>query len=274
MEHTFEAAAASYIRQGGEAKYLDPISAYFRGRDVATIAPAEFRDMALALYPEHKASTRNRQAITPARSVMYHAHDLGWCGVVRIRRFRVEKSKLHGPVDGYWLSTFINQCDRDGLHHLAGLVLFMNHTAARVSEAINLRWKDVDLKRRVATLVKTKTGVMQTAYLTDELVFRFFNLEIDPDDRVFSYTSRYAVNDRIKAVCKRAGISYHSSHSVGRYSFATNALGLGLDLKTAMEAGRWKSSVIFLETYVQPEMAGRAVAEKFNSQRYAFMKGL
>ncbi|MFL9829070.1 hypothetical protein [Rhodoplanes sp. SY1] len=34
-------------------------------------------------------------------------------------------------------------------------------------------------------------------------------------------------------------------------------------------AGRWKSAKIFLETYVHAENAGRLVADRFNSQRYA-----
>lgn len=268
-DRTFRAAAASYVRMGGEGKYLARIVARLGARPVAEITPAEVRETALVLYPAHLGSTRNRHAITPMRAVMLHAHELGWCGPIRIRSFRVERSKRHQPVNGEWLSRFINQADRDRLHHLAALVLFMNHTAARVSEAVELTGEHVDLRRRTATLVRTKTDRMVTAYLTDELMFRLFNLGVAAGERVFGYTSRFSVNERIRAVCRRAGIPYRSSHSVGRYSFATNAISLGVGIKAAMDAGRWKSAKIFLETYVHAENAGRLVADRFNSQRYA-----
>lgn len=86
-----------------------------------------------------------------------------------------------------------------------------------------------------------------------------------PEDRVFRYTSRYSVGERIAAVCRRAGISYKSPHLCGRHSFATNAMAMGADLKEAMDAGNWKSSVIFIETYVHVHQADRLVANRFNS---------
>lgn len=269
--HTFEAAAASYARQGGELRYLPPISSYFKDRPVLTISPADVREMALAILPNHAPSTRNRQAISPARAVLYHAHELGWCQQMRIRMFRHPRSKKHIPVNGEWLTAFLQQADHDGLWHLSALVTFMNHTAARVSEAVNLKGEDVDFRKRTAMLVKTKTDTMATAYLTDELMYRLYNLGVEDGKPVFGYTCRWSVNERIKAVCRRAKLDYRSSHSVGRHSFATNALNLGIGVKTAMDAGRWKSSKIFLETYVHTESAGRMVADKFNQQRYAHL---
>lgn len=69
----------------------------------------------------------------------------------------------------------------------------------------------------------------------------------------------------IVAVCKRADIPYKSSHLVGQHSFATNAISLGVDIKTAMESGGWKTSSVFIDTYVHMDQAGFQVAEKFNN---------
>lgn len=268
-DRSFGAAAENYIRMGGERRYLSRIIEHFGERHVADITPADVKDMALALYPRHLGSTRNRHAITPARAVLYHAHEMGWRGTVRIRSFKTQRSGRHKPVNGEWLSKFINQADRDLLFHLSALVMFMNHTAARVSEAVELTGEHVDLRRRMATLIRTKTDRLVTAYLTDELVYRFYNMKLEAGVPVFGYSSRYGVNERIRAVCRRADIPYRSSHSVGRYSFATNAISLGVGIKAAMDAGRWRSSAVFLETYVHSENAGRLVADRFNSQRYA-----
>ncbi|GLQ36699.1 prophage integrase IntD [Rhizobium albus] len=262
----FEEAAASYMEQGGEARFMAPLLKEFRGRAIGTIKPGEIRSAAIKLYPTAAAATRNRQAIIPARAVINHAHDLGWCGPIKVKMFDVAKSRKHKPVDRAWLDAFMAQADADKLWHLSALVLFMNQTAARVSEGVNLMGEHVDLSERLAVLAKTKTEEWSVRHLTAELVARMAALDIQPGKRVFSYTDPKAVNRRIAAVCKRAGIEKRTTHSAGRHSFGTNAIASGADVKTAMDAGGWKSAKLFLETYVHSREAGRSLAEKFDAQ--------
>ncbi|PIB96505.1 tyrosine-type recombinase/integrase [Caulobacter sp. X] len=263
--HTFSEAAASYVQHGGEARYLRRLLERFGDQDVATITPMAVRNAALEIYPDASPATRNRHVITPARAVLYHAHELGWRMPARIRLFRATKTRKTVPAGRRWLETFVDRCDADGLAHLAALVLFMNLTGARVSEAIALTGEHVDLRQRTAMLVKTKTDVMSLRYLPDHLVERIRDLDPRPGERVFRYTSRFSVNERIKAVCERAGLPYKSSHTVGRHAFATNALNAGVSVRVAMDAGGWKSSAVFLETYAHTINAGRTVAARFNA---------
>ncbi|WP_049732820.1 tyrosine-type recombinase/integrase [Rhizobium ecuadorense] len=263
----FEEAATSYMKQGGEARYLAPVIKFFKGRAIGTIKPAEIRSMALTVYPKHSPATRNRQAVIPARAVINHAHDLGWCGPLKVKMFDVPKSNKHKPVDRAWLDAFLTQADADGLPHLSACVLFMHQTAARVSEAVNLLGEHVDLGERTAVLAKTKTEEWSVRHLTTELIVRIAALGIHEGERVFSYTDRASVNRRMAKVCKRAGIIARSTHSAGRHSFGTNAMtGEGADIKAAMDAGGWKSAKLFLETYVHSKDAGRKLAEKFDRQ--------
>lgn len=255
------------MQQGGEARFLAPIIKHFKGRKLGTIKPAEIRGMALSVYPTAAPATRNRQAIIPARAVVNHAHDLGWCGAIKVKMFDVPKSRKHKPVDRTWLDAFMAQADQDKLYHLSALVLFMNQTAARVSEAVNLSGEHVDLSRRIAVLAKTKTEEWSARYLTSELVARLATLDIRDGERVFSYTDPKSVNKRIAAVCTRAGIEKRTTHSAGRHSFGTNAMNVpGADIKAAMDAGGWKSAKLFLETYVHSHEAGQSLAEKFDAQ--------
>ena len=226
--------------------------------------------MALDLYPHQSNSTRNRQAITPTRAVFFHAYERGWGPLIRIRNFKVDPPKRKKAASQIWLHTFIRQAERDGLHHLAALIMFMSQTAARVSEAIELRWKEVDLIRRTALLLKTKTETNSQRMLTDQMIARLYIMREGKQagDRVFRYGCRHSVNERIKAVCKRADIEYKPTHTCGRHAFANNTLSLGVDVKSAMDAGGWKSSAVFLGTYVNPRNAGRAVAERLNLYQY------
>jgi len=267
--HTFSEAAASYLEHGGEGRYLPRLVERFGPDDVTTITPMAVRTAAVELYPDASPATRNRQAITPARCVLYHAHELGWRMPARIRPFPAPKQRQTIPAGRRWLETFVDRCDADGLPHLAACVLLMNLCGARISEAINLLGDHVDLRRRTALLVKTKTGVNSLRYLPDHLVERIRELGLQPGQRVFRYTSRFSVNERIAAVCRRAELPYKSSHTVGRHAFATNALNAGVGVRVAMDAGGWKSSTIFLETYAHTIDAGRTVMDRFNAIHHA-----
>lgn len=264
-ERTFEDAAESYIRGGGEARYLPKIVSHFGDRPLRSIHPYDVREAAEILYPTASAATRNRQAVTPARAVLLHAYERGWCDPLRIRSFRQARPVRQKPASALWLQIFCRQADRDRLEHLSALILFMATTGARVSEAVRLEWTEVDLTARTVTLLRTKTTTNSTRHLTDDIAERMRTLQIDrnPSDRVFRYTSRYAVCERIRAVCRRAEIPYKSPHLCGRHTFATTAIELGVDIGSAMAAGEWRSSKVFLEIYVHPRKnVGRMVADR------------
>lgn len=266
VERSFSEAATSYLDHGGEGRYLAPIIDYFADTPLRAIYPFDMQKMAQALYPFQSNATRNRQAITPARAVLSHAYDRGWCDLIRVRRFREEKPARPKAASPVWLHAFARQCDRDDLPHLGACVMFMATTGARISETIALRWPEVDLSARTATLLKTKTSTNSQRHLTDDVAERLRKLASEQDryDRVFRYTNRHSVNERIKAVCERADLPYKAPHTCGRRTFATRAIELGMDIRTAMSAGDWKSSSVFLEVYVQTRAnAGRMVADRF-----------
>lgn len=263
---TFEEAALNYMKQGGERRYLVPLIRHFKGRAVASIKPGEVRAAALTLYPNAAAATRNRQAITPARAVINHAHDMGWSPAIRVKLFEAAKARKPKPADRAWLDAFMAQADADNLGHLSVLVLFMHQTGARVSESIRLTGEHVDLSRRIAVLARTKTDEWSPRHLTSELVLRLGALGLEDEQPVFSYTDRSAVNRRMADVCKRAGIERRSTHAAGRHSFGTNAMAVpGARVKAAMEAGGWKSVTLFMATYVHDDDGPRELASKFDT---------
>lgn len=269
--HTFREAAESFASHGGSTLYLPKVVNHLGDRLVTSICPFDIYEMARALYPSHKNTTLNRQALAPARAVLIHAYERGWCNRIWLKRFKEQRARKKSPASHAWLHAFVRQCKRDGNTRLAALVLFMSSTGARVTEAINLRWRDVNLARRYVVLRKTKTSTDSRRGLTDEVSARLTALHVnaDPDDRVFGYACRQSVNTRIAAVCSRAEISYKSSHACGRHTFATTAIKEGIDIRTTMDAGGWRSSAVFLETYVHPrENAARVVADQLGHYQF------
>ena len=261
---TFADAAASYRSMGGEVKYFPRLLARLGEKPVDQVTAGEIRFLALELFPHAKNSTRNRHAITPCRAIMNHAHEMGWCNWLRIRSLPNAPARRYAPPDEEWLTTFVAFCDRNRLQKVAALILFMNHTGARVSEAIDLLGEHVDLQSRTAVLVKTKTDRNSQRHLSKELVRRIRMIGLRPGERVFGQRCRHNVNDRLKCISRRAGLDYKSSHAVGRAAFATNALNMGLGIRTAMDAGGWRTARVFLEVYVHTAAAGRTVAARID----------
>lgn len=263
---TFEEAALSYLEHGGEGRFLPKLIRHFKGRTLGTIKPGELRGAAIALYPSAGPATRNRQGIIPARAVILHGHDLGWCPSIKVKQFEVVKSRKHKAVGREWIDPFMVEADASLLPHLSALVLFVHQTGARISEAVRLEGQHVDLPNRVALLEKTKTGAWSPRELTAELVARISGLRPKAGVRVFGYTDPKAVNRVAKRVAARAGLEQLSSHSFGRHSFGTNSLALTGDIKGVMDAGDWKSAKLFMETYVHSRNAAKNIAAKFDEQ--------
>lgn len=83
--------------------------AYFGDSPLATITPFDVKNMAVALYPKAINSTRNRQGLAPARAVLIHAYERGWCNLMRLTRFREDAPRRKTPASPAWLQIFVRQ---------------------------------------------------------------------------------------------------------------------------------------------------------------------
>lgn len=253
---TFRDCAESYLEHGGggNGRYIRALIEKIGDRPITAIYPFDVEQPAKEMFPHQKNATRNRSVISPIRSVFHHAYKRGWGPYVRFTALREDPPPRKKAATQVWLHTFVRQCIQDNIPHMAALVLFMSQTGARVSEAVRLEWPEVDLVGRTVVPLKTKTGTNSSRCLTDDRVARLYKLKetAKHGHRVFQITNRHSVNERIAAVFKRAGITYKPSHTCGRHAFAMNSLALGVDIKSTMDAGDWKSPVVFLNTYVSP----------------------
>ncbi|KQS88272.1 MULTISPECIES: hypothetical protein [unclassified Rhizobium] len=84
---TFDYAAVSYLEHSGNGKFLPRIIEHFHGRPLASIFPFDIYQMPEVLYSIVSKATRNRPALTPARSVLIHGYERGWCNRILLRRF-------------------------------------------------------------------------------------------------------------------------------------------------------------------------------------------
>jgi integrase len=184
---------------------------------------------------------------------------------------QTDKPKRKTPASASWLQIFVRQCDRDCLPHLAALVLFMATTGARISEAVRLQ-----LARGRSRSAPLPAAAHQDRHqLTARPLRRRGGPAASParcagTARLHLHVALLGQRTHPRRL-HRAGISYKSPHLCGRHSFATNALANGIDIKTAMEAGDWKSSESSSKptcTSATPAAASPTASTQSSSQRF------
>jgi integrase len=246
---TFLEAAVSYMEAGGERRFLEPVINKIGARPLAKIGQSDIDRLAKTLYPGASASTINRQLYTPVSSVLRHGHKRGLCELSVLERPRQPKGKVR------WLTPeeaarLIGAC----APHLGPLVTFLFYTGARVSEALSLDWRDVDLNRWHVAFHDTKNGESRGVPQHAEAVVALANLPHKsgpvfrrPDGH--PYRAKDDGGGQIKtgfrAACRRAGIKNFTPHDC-RHTWATWHYAANRDLAGLMELGGWRSERMVL----------------------------
>lgn len=242
---TFAQAAILYRQAGRATRFLEKIEDYWRDTLVSEINGGAIRRAAIALYPNAKGSTRNRQVVIPTMAIINHAAENDLCQPVRVKRFPVQ-TKIKTPATWEWVQAFMAHANP----HLGALCCFMFLTGARISEAVDVRWGDIDLAAATVLIRQTKIGAEREAHLPTPLIAAIANIEGERTTRgkVFKYSSRDTVMPQWKKVLKRGDLTPLSPHCC-RHGFATALLHSGVDPITIAELGGWKSPEHVFRTY-------------------------
>ncbi|MDR5172974.1 site-specific integrase [Methylobacillus flagellatus] len=238
------AQAATLYSAAGKADYRTlKVMDYWKDMLVRDINEGLVRQAALTLYPTAKGATRNRQVIVPTQAIINHAAELGKCRKLTVKRFavpRVEKT----PITWAWVQAFMAAAPP----HLGALACFMFLTGARVSEALAVRWEDVNFEERRVKIRQTKLyGEERMAHLPQPLIVAIANCKRDRDN-VFRYVSRGAADKSWRSVVRRIGLPMLSAHAC-RHGFATAMLHAGVDPVTTAKRGGWKNVQHVFKTY-------------------------
>jgi len=242
-ELTFAKAARLYRSAGKSERFLARIEDYWKNTPVKDINSGSVRQAAIEICPNAKGATRNRHVIVPTQAIINHAAELDLCQPLKVKRFPVE-TKRKKPITWEWVQAFMANANP----HLGALCCFMFLTGARVTEAINLKWEEVDLVQRRALIRQTKVGAERWAHLPPPLVVSIANIQGERKGKVFKYSTRDTAKPQWNKVIKRAKIEYLTYHSC-RHGFATALLHKKIDPITVAKLGGWKSSQHVFATY-------------------------
>ena len=160
---------------------------------------------------------------------------------MKMKRFKVE-TRIKQPVTLEWINAFRSHADR---LDVATLALFLFATGARISEALSVRWIDVDFKKRIVLIRQSKLGSERLAHLPSDLFISLANLPRDKEPFAIAYTT---ARDAWARTTKAAGIEPLTFHSC-RHGFATALHDKGVGAKTIARVGGWKSAQHLFNTY-------------------------
>lgn len=254
---TFAEAALSYLETGGERKHLAPILRLLGKKPLAQIGQGLIDETAKRLKPRGSPATLNRQVYTPIAAVLHHAARKRWCDRPVIARPKEPKGRVR------WITP--EEADRlvDGAgDSLRPLVIFLLCTGARLSEALYLNWRDVDLSAAQVTFLDTKNGEDRGIPLHPRAVAALANLPhrtgalfrrhyggvrwnkkvrpVGPPYADRKGTGGGQVKTAWAAMLKRSKISDFTPHDC-RHTWATWHYRANRDIAQLMALGGWKS---------------------------------
>jgi len=157
--------------------------------------------------------------------------------------------------------------------HIPAITLLYLYTGMRMRELLNLEKSRVDLNKGIIKLVDTKNGEIREIPLIPlltNLLNEAMNNTSKDNPYVFPnprngkpYTK---INKSLKSTMKAIGIDHYKVHWL-RHSFCSRMKEAGVDDKTIMEIGGWKTRSM-VDRYSHPSMAHkRSAIEKIQTRK-------
>jgi integrase len=252
---TFAQATALYRSARKPERFILPILDYWKNTPVREITAGAIRASCVTLKPHVSAATWNRQVIVPTQAIINHAAEAELCPRICVKRYPVTKREKE-PATWEWITTFRAHANP----HLGALACFMYLTGARISEALQVRWEDVDLRGERARIRQSKLNNDERwAHLPPELIVAIANIAGERQGKVFLYATRESARVQWNKVVERSGLPHLPFHAC-RHGFATGLLDKGVNPKTVAKRGGWKSAQHVFETYGH-DVADRTVTD-------------
>lgn len=241
----FAAAAAAYMKAGGDNRFLRPLIEHFASTPLEEIDQVKIDNAAAEIYPDASPATRNRQVYTPIVAVL--------------RRAGIEKSfkrpfGWQSPKGVAWLrpeQAFAVFAAADELDREFGLFLrLLCYTGMRLSEAITVRISQLEIAGDSPSiyLPKTKNSDARRVHLTPELVAVLANhprgLDRPASDRLIRFHVSGHLRELLSTAMQKAGVSFprrQAGFHLFRHTWATWMRKFArLDTSGLVETGAWR----------------------------------
>ncbi len=206
------------------------------------------QEYALQLQQEGLANA----TINKDMSILHRAFHMAYESGEVSRELKVIRLKENNVRQGTYTAEEVDRLAAALPAHYRPVVRYAYYTGRRKEEILQLRWDDVDLKRRVITVrqVTTKTGVPDTIPLAGPLYTLFLDLWESRNERcpwVFNWRGERLgdFSGTFKRACQRAGLPDDRLFHDFRRTAATDLIEAGAGESVAMRVTGHKSRSVF-----------------------------
>lgn len=240
---------------------------YFAGKYLQEITPQSIEKFKAERLEEVNPATVNR-ALACLKSLFNRAID--WekydkANPVKKVKFLKENNHRLRFLEKEEITKLINNCGEQ----LKPIVILAVNTGMRRGEILNLKWKDIDLKRELIYLYKTKSGEKREIPINAQVKDAINNFSRNPESEyVFCRKDSLHIYDVRKPFCtavKKSGLTNFRFHDL-RHTFGSQLVMSGVDLNTTRELLGHKSLEMTLRyAHLSPNHKKRAVDVLSNS---------
>jgi len=285
QELTFLDGVALYDPDPLTARYLIPILAELGDLPCSKITPEMVKALGPKLYPNNATDTWRRWVVTPTRSVINNAADLGRCPPIRIKGYekkdRVAQDRRRGkrsrvaktPGSWEWLLRFREHAPE----RLGVLAHLMFVTGRRIGQSIALHPDDLDRDGGKVMIRGAKGHEDEWVEVPEDLMAELVALtpktprgwnRKKANLRVFGYASSTGPLKAWRSACGKAGIAYLPPHSAGRHGFGQEmVVRQRVDAQATARFGAWADTDLLSKTYTHPEDVKGKIQEAFRTGR-------
>jgi len=249
----------SWLR--AEAHNIKRLKAFFRGKYLHEITPLMVEKFKIERAKEVKPATVNR-ALTCLKSMFSRAITWGkFKGenpVKKVKSFIENNARLR-YLEKEEITKLLKNCRR----HLKPIVLLALNTGMRRGEILNLKWQDIDFRRGIIYLLRTKNNERREIPMNETVKTALIKVRKHPDSPyVFCGKDGkpfYDVRTSFFTALKKSGIINFRFHDL-RHTFASHLVMGGVDLNTVRELMGHKSLNMTLRyAHLSPDHKKRAV---------------
>jgi integrase len=238
---TFASAAVTYLKNGGDDRFLPPLKDHFGTTPLAEIDQAAIDEAADTLYPDASPATRNREVYTPVSAILKHVgvdfalkRPKGSAGAKRTRWL--------WPEQAFAVLQAATSIDRE----FGAFLTMLCYTGVRLEEGLALAIDLVRLSEGFAYVPNSKNDEPRPLYLPPIVVAALANHPrgLDrPGERVFRFSKNGHLYKLLKRAFTAAGVprAKRDAFHVFRHTYGTwmRRYG-GLDTKGLVGTGTWK----------------------------------
>lgn len=268
---TFKELMDKYLEEYSKA--YKAMSSYIRDKSVTDHLNKVFGNKKLALIKPNMVSDykkqRREEGVSP-RSINYELTVMSHAFNIAIREWelvennpvsKVKKEKIRNTIERWLTSEEEKNLLFTSPKWLQEIIVFAINTGLRKSEILELKWSQVDFKRRTIIISEQKNGDVDTLPLNQNslgvLQERFKNrlpqCELVFPSRTGTRMSNRNVFRAFNNATDRAGVEKFRFHDL-RHTFATRLVQAGVGIYEVQRLGRWKNaSMVMRYAHHNPE---------------------